>query len=58
MSTIAERLTPTIVTAREFKVALDAFGLAILQHGPTQKLPIENCSICQERRANVDAIFA
>ena len=47
-----------ITTAREFKVALDSFALAILNHGPTKKLATEDCSICQERRANVDAIFA
>ena len=58
MSPLAERLTPTIVTTREFKVALDSFALAILHHGPTKKLPVEECSICQERRTNVDAIFA
>ncbi|MDB4871998.1 MAG: hypothetical protein JWL97_3002 [Gemmatimonadales bacterium] len=52
----AERLTPPIETKRDFNVALDLYKLALLQHGPVNKLATEDCSICRERRDKVDAI--
>lgn len=43
--------------AQRFKVAMDVFELGVAQHGPTSKLPIAECSICQERRNAVEELF-